>query len=148
MGGSTRTCKTPAVLEFFNWRLRDAKLNTKICNSNKHNNISCSNLQHAQHPFLPNKAFIDTAEADHYAQIKAPLEQVLPSPNTDPIFLTNGTIVEAMHTGILPNLLHTSKSNKTAQICPSNNNISLISFGKLCDDDCEARINKKACTVF
>ena len=32
-------------------------------------------------------------------------------------------------------------------MCPSNNNTSLISLGKLCDDGCEARINKTVCKV-
>ena len=56
--------------------------------------------------------------------------------------------MKSTHTGILPNLPNITQSCKTAQICPSNNNISLISLGKLCDDGCEAKINKNICKVY
>ena len=124
------------------WRLRDAKLDTNKHNSNEHNNISCSNLQRPQHPFLSNAAFVDTAATDHYAPIKAPLEQVRTFPNPVPMFLSDGTIMKASHAGVLPNLPQTSTFNKTAQMCPSNNNIVLVSLGKIWDDYCESRINK------
>ena len=55
--------------------------------------------------------------------------------------------MKSTHTGLIPNLPSISKSYKTAQICPSNNSISLISLRKLCDDGCEARINKIVCKV-
>jgi len=105
-------------------------------------------MQYPQYPFLPNTAFIDTAATDHYAQVKAPLDQVKPFPNANPIYLTDGSVMKSTHTGILPNLPNISTYNKTAQICPSNNNISLISLGKLCDDGCEAKINKNLCKVY
>lgn len=105
-------------------------------------------MQYPQYPFLPNTAFIDTAATDHYAQVKAPLEQIKQFPNSDPIFLTDGSTMKSTHTGILPNLPNITQSCKTAQICPSNNNISLISLGKLCDDGCEAKINKNVCKVY
>ena len=85
-------------------------------NSHKYNNASCSNLQYPQYPFLPNTAFIDTAATDHHAQVKAPLEQIKPFPNPNPIYLTDGTIMKSTHTGIIPNLPGASKSNKTVQI--------------------------------
>ena len=59
------------------------------------------------------------------------------------MLLTDGTIMRTIHTGILPNLSQISTSSKAAQICPTNNNISLFSLGKLCDDYCETKINKK-----
>ena len=49
----------------------------------------------------------------------------------------------ASHAGIILNLLLISSSNKIAQKIPSNNNASLVSRGKICNDDCEVRINKK-----
>ena len=55
--------------------------------------------------------------------------------------------MKSSHAGIIQNLPDVSKSKKTAQVCPSNNNISLISLGKLCDDGCEAIINKRVCKV-
>ena len=83
-----------------------------MCNSNKHNNISCSNLQCPQFPFLTNAAFVDTAATDHHAQVKVPLEQVRPFPDPESIFLTDSTIVKASHKGIIPNLAAMSTSNK------------------------------------
>ena len=56
--------------------------------------------------------------------------------------------MKASHTGILPNFPQISMSNKIAQICPSNNNISLVSISKLYDDNYELRINKKVCTIY
>ena len=68
--------------------------------------------------------------------------------NPDPTYLSDGTSMRGSHAVILPNLPQTSMSNKTAQICPSNKNISLVSFGKLCYDYCEEIINKKTCTIY
>ena len=85
---------------------------------------------------------------NHYTQPSAPLQNIQPVKNTEPIYLTNGDTIRASHTGILPNLPSISSTNKTAQICPANNNISLISVGKLCDDNCEARFNKNKCTIY
>ena len=56
--------------------------------------------------------------------------------------------MKSTHTRILPNLPNITQSCKTAQICLSNNNIFLISLGKLCDDGCEAKINKNVCKVY
>ena len=55
--------------------------------------------------------------------------------------------MRSTYTRLIPNLADISKTRKTAQICPSNNNISLISIGKLCDDGYEVKINKKVCKV-
>ena len=86
-------------------------------------------MQYPQYPFLSNTAFIDTVVTDYYAQVKAPLEHVKPFSNPDPIFLTNRTVMKATHTRLIPNLSDITKSYKTTQICPSNNNISLIFLG-------------------
>ena len=123
-------------------------LSQKTHNSNKCNNISCSNLQCPQCPFLPNAEFIDTTATDRCAQVKSPLQQFKPFPNPNSIFLTDGTIMKSSHAGIIQNLPDTSTSNITAQVCPSNSNVSLISLGKLCDDVREARINKRVCKVY
>ena len=56
--------------------------------------------------------------------------------------------MKSTHTRLILNLPSISKSCKTAQIFPSNNNIFLISLRKLYNDGCEAKINKKVCKVY
>ena len=130
MGGSIRNLKyhnVGKILNRINRRLRDDKLNTNKHNANKNNNVKCSNLQCPQHPFLHNTAFIGTAAIDRYAQ-KISLEQSRPFPNPDTIFLTNSTRIRASPKEIPLFLPQTSTFNKTFQIFPSNNNISLVSL--------------------
>ena len=114
-----------------------------------YNNVNQSNKQNLplQCPFYPNNAFIDTAATDHYAQLSAPLHNISPITNPQPINLTNGSEIIASYKGILPNLPTITTINKTAQVYPDNNNISLISLGKLCDDGYEASINSEKCVV-
>ena len=85
---------------------------------------------------------------DYYAQVKALLENVKPFSNLDPIFLTDRIVIKATHTRLILNLSDITKSCKTAQICPSNNNISLISLRKLCYNGYEAKINNKVCKLY
>ena len=33
-------------------------------------------------------------------------------------------------------------------MCPDNNNILLVSIGKLCDDGCKAILDKQECTIY
>ena len=55
--------------------------------------------------------------------------------------------MKASHQGLLPNLPLISNQHKTAQICPESSNTTLMSVGKLCDDDCTALLTKRQCTV-
>ena len=55
--------------------------------------------------------------------------------------------MKASHQGLLTNLPLISNQHKTAQMCPESSNTTLISVGKLCDDDCTALLAKRLCTV-
>ena len=52
------------------------------------------------------------------------------------------------HTGLLPNLPTLSNSSKECQICPEQSGPSLLSVGKLCDDNCLAICDKAKCIVY
>jgi len=91
---------------------------------------------------------MDTAASDHYAQLKAPLQNIQPILNAVPIYLTNGNSITASYTGVLPNIPQISLQNKTAQLYPDNNNISLVSIGKSYDDGCKAILDKQECTIY
>lgn len=91
----------------------------------------------SQYPFYPQNAFIDTAATNHYAQPSALLTDISPIHNPQLINLTNGSKMLPTYNGKLLNLPSISDTNKTAQICPDNNNISLIFLGKLCDYGCK-----------
>ena len=91
---------------------------------------------------------MDSGATDNYAQRNAPVEQVKPISNPSPIHLTNGSTMTASHECILPNLPLISKESKTAQLCPDSNNTTLISVGKICDDDCTAVLSKRQCTIY
>ena len=91
-----------------------------------------SNLQH---PFDNDCAFIDSAAMDNYAQKGAPIEQISKVTNSNPIYLINGSSMMASNQGLLPNLPLILDHNKTAQICPDSSNATLMSLGKLCDDN-------------
>jgi hypothetical protein len=50
--------------------------------------------------------------------------------------------------GQLPNLPQISNDCKTVQICPQNKNATLLSLGRLCDDNCTAIMNKHLTVVY
>ena len=50
--------------------------------------------------------------------------------------------------GELPNLPQITNEHKVAQICPDNKNATLISLGRLCDDNCTAILNKHIAVVY
>jgi len=104
-----------------------------------------SNLQY---PFDNDCTFVDSAASNNYAQKGALIEQISEVTNPSPIHLTNGSTMMASHQGLLPNLPLISDQNKTAQICPDSTNTTLISVGKLCDDDCTALLTKSQCTIY
>ena len=52
------------------------------------------------------------------------------------------------HVGTLPNLPTISNSSKECQICPEQSGPSLLSIGKLCDDNCLAVCDKSKCIVY
>ena len=55
--------------------------------------------------------------------------------------------MKSTHTRLISNLPDISRSYKTVQIYPSNNNISLIALGKLYDNGYKAKINNKVYKV-
>ena len=64
------------------------------------------------------------------------------------MLLSNGEYMVPETSGELPNLPSISKKYKTAQICPDNKNATLISMGRLCDDDCMAIMDKHKAVVY
>ena len=98
-------------------------------------------------PFDNGCAFVDSGASDNYAQQGAPIDQIKEVLKPNPMHLTNGSTMKASHQGLLPNLPLTSNQHKTAQTCPDSSNNTLISLGKLCDDDCTALLTKRQCTA-
>ena len=80
-------------------------------------------------------AFIDSTATDNYAQKGAPIKQISKMTNPNPIYLANGSSMMTSHQVLLLNLPLILDYNKTAQICPDSSNATLMSLGKLCDDN-------------
>lgn len=99
---------------------------------NKINAVN-SNLQY---PFDNDCAFADSAATDNYAQSSAPVEQVKPMSNPEPMYFTNGLTMRGSHECVLLNLSLINIRNKTAQIFLDSSNTTLLSVCKLCDEDC------------
>ena len=65
-----------------------------------------------------------------------------------PMLLSNGDYVLPSTIGETPNLPQISPEYKTAQACSDNKNVTLISLGKICNDDCLALPDKHKMVVF
>ena len=106
------------------------------------------NKTHMPHcTFSYKNALIDSAATDHHTQPSAPLTELKPVLNAQPVYLTNGESIKASRKGVLPNLPMLDSTTKTTQICKNINSISLTSLGKLCDGGCEAKLTNKMWTV-
>ena len=137
IGGCRKRCNITAVKALINaWKIQDIVYVVNNINKKDYN------MQYPHNVFTSNTSFLDTAATDYYTQPTEPLTDITPMINPDPLFLTNGNTMRASHKGKLPNLLLISNKNKTCQICPEKNNMSLVSLGKLYDNECEAKINK------
>ena len=93
-------------------------------------------------------AFLDSAASDNYGTPNCPIVNEQHISNPSPILLSNGDYMIPNKQGLLPNLPEISNKCKTVQICPENINATLISLGRLCDDDCTAIMNKHLTVVY
>ena len=56
--------------------------------------------------------------------------------NPNHTHLTNTSVMKGSHQGLLPNLSLVLTQNKASQMFPDSTSTTLISAGKLCDDNC------------
>ena len=86
----------------------------------------------------------DSAASDHYwreqdAHVLSGIEDSLgPS-----VLIPNGETIASTKKGIVPLSQHLSTEASTAKILPGLSSASLVSIGKLCDDDCKVFLDKK-----
>ena len=87
----------------------------------------------------------DSAASDHYfrPEDSACLEDITTTASHQPITLPNKKQIYATDQGILPLSNNISKQGRTAKILPELKSASLISIGKLCDDDCQVYFDKR-----
>ena len=100
----------------------------------------------SQHPFSHEISFIDSDTADHHTQPSALLSNLKSIHHHQLIHLINTQIMKYSYNRQLPNLLMLDSDSKKAQMFPNVHNVSLISLGKLCDDNYEAKLIKNQCT--
>ena len=105
-----------------------------------HSNLQC--------PHSANTAYLDSEASRNYANKSTPLENVMPLKNALPVHLANGSKMMPTHCGVLPNLPTVSNSNKICQICQEQSGPSLLSVGKLCDDNCLTACDKHKCIAY
>ena len=101
-----------------------------------------------QYPHPKSIAYVDSAASDHFATEQCPLEQTKKITNPNPIFLSNGNYIVPSTEGEILHLPKIKSEYKTAQVCPENKNATLVSLGRLCDDDCLAVTNKHKMVIF
>ena len=68
--------------------------------------------------------------------------------NPVPIYLTNNSTIKVSYKFILPNLPLISKINKIVKICLDSSNTTLLSIGKLYNDNCTAIMWKRECIIY
>ena len=91
----------------------------------------------------------DSAASDHYFRLcdSSCLQNIQPT-NSNPIILPDKTTIHATHTGELPFHSSFTPSGKTAKILPQLTSASLISIGKLCDNNCWVTFDKLHMCVY
>ena len=86
----------------------------------------------------------DSATSDHYwreqdAHVLSDIQDSLgPS-----VLIPNGATIASTKKGTLPLSNHLTTEGSTAKILPGLSSASLVSLGKLCDDDCKVFLDKK-----
>ena len=93
-------------------------------------------------------AFLDSAASDNCGAPQCPIENEQHISDPSPVLLSNGDHMIPSKKGQLPNLPQLSTHCKTVQICPDNKNATLISLGRLCDDNCTALLDKHRAVVY
>ena len=91
----------------------------------------------------------DSAASDHYFHLcdTSCLNNIQPT-TSNPIILPDKTTIHATHTGELPLHPSFSKNGKTAKILPQLTSASLISIGKLCDNNCQVTFDKSKMCLY
>ena len=64
------------------------------------------------------------------------------------VHLTNGNTMLPLHTATFKNLLLISNISKQCQICTQHTGPTLLSLGKLCDDDYIVVADKNKCIIY
>ena len=91
---------------------------------------------------------MDSAASNNYENSQILLTNIKLITNELLVHLTNDNTILLLHTGTFKNLLSISNISKQCQICPQHKGPTLLSLGKLCNNNYIPVADKNKCIIY